>query len=258
MKKTILSFALLGLILLAGCSQLPQEQIDAARASLENAKASEAGKYVPEALKAALQKNEELTAELANQEDSLFKSYGRAEEIAKELLDASLKADEDARQAKENGRIEAQKVPIPKTELNPNQLWEPQAKYLLLSGWSASPEGELGQKYVWAVGERSSVQFWLDKSTMSGRLEFTAFPVTGPGIGEQKLEVWLNGQRVEQVVIEPRERPYVMELPAAAFKVGKNQFDLVPTVFASPKDMGTGADVRKLSVLFKRIALVTN
>jgi hypothetical protein len=64
----------------AGCASPPTERVDAARARVE-ALATDAATYAPDTLEQARQAVARLDAELAAQEGSFFKSYGRTEEL---------------------------------------------------------------------------------------------------------------------------------------------------------------------------------
>ncbi len=107
MRKVLVIVAALSLILLAACASVPQEQINAAKAAMDKAKAAGAEMYAPESLKAVTDKEAALNAELANQEGSLFKSYDLTAKLAQEMLDLATKAESDAVAGKEKAMTEA-------------------------------------------------------------------------------------------------------------------------------------------------------
>ena len=107
MRKLLVIVAALSLILLAACASVPQEQIDAAKAAMDKAKAAGAEMYAPESLKAVTDKEAALNAELANQEGSLFKSYDLTAKLTQEMLDLATKAESDAVAGKEKAKTEA-------------------------------------------------------------------------------------------------------------------------------------------------------
>lgn len=107
MRKVLVIVAAVSLILLAACASVPQEQINAAKAAMDKAKAAGAEMYAPESLKAVTDKEAALNAELANQEGSLFKSYDLTAKLAQEMLDLSTKAEADAVAGKEKAKTEA-------------------------------------------------------------------------------------------------------------------------------------------------------
>lgn len=107
MRKVLVIVAAVSLILLAACASVPQEQINAAKAALDKAKAAGAEMYAPESLKAVTDKEAALNAELANQEGSLFKSYDQTAKLAQEMLDLATKAEADAVAGKEKAKTEA-------------------------------------------------------------------------------------------------------------------------------------------------------
>jgi hypothetical protein len=107
MRKLLVILSGLILVILAGCASVPQQQIDAAKAALEAAKAAEVETYAPESLKAVMDKEAALNAELATQEGKLFKSYDLATQLADEMKQLAEKAKTDAVTAKELAKNDA-------------------------------------------------------------------------------------------------------------------------------------------------------
>jgi hypothetical protein len=110
MRKVLVIVAAVSLILLAACASVPQEQINAAKAAMDKAKAAGAEMYAPESLKAVTDKEAALNAELADQEGSLFKSYDLTSTLTAEMLDLATKAEADAVAGKEKAKTEANDV----------------------------------------------------------------------------------------------------------------------------------------------------
>jgi TonB family protein len=90
----------------AACSTRPTAEIDAAKASLDQASAS-AGRYAAGSLKAAQEANDALDAELAVQDAKWIKSYDRARELAESTRVASEKAMADATAGKARAEAES-------------------------------------------------------------------------------------------------------------------------------------------------------
>lgn len=107
MRKLLVILSGLVLVILAGCASVPQQQIDAAKAALEVAKAAEVETYAPESLKAIMDKEAALNAELATQEGKLFKSYDLTTQLADEMKQLAEKAKTDAVTAKEQAKNDA-------------------------------------------------------------------------------------------------------------------------------------------------------
>ena len=108
MKK--IAGSLLVLVLLMGlvaCAKPPQQEIDAAKASVDAAKAAEAATYAPDALKAATDKSAAVDAELAVQKDKWFKNYDLTKQLTGELKTLADKAKADAVAGKEKAKADA-------------------------------------------------------------------------------------------------------------------------------------------------------
>jgi len=93
----------------AGCAQVPQADIDAAKAAVEQATAAGAADYAPDSFRAAQDAQTALEAELAAQADkfSVTRSYAKATELAAALKTAGEKAAADAATGREAARNEA-------------------------------------------------------------------------------------------------------------------------------------------------------
>jgi chromosome segregation ATPase len=106
MRKLLILTLALGLAVAVGCSKPPQQDIDAANASLEAARTAGAQDYAPESLQQAEQAKQELDNELQAQQDKFFKSYSKAKELAANAKTAADKAAQDANTGKETMRQE--------------------------------------------------------------------------------------------------------------------------------------------------------
>ncbi|HSF99713.1 MAG TPA: hypothetical protein VLA20_01235 [Vicinamibacterales bacterium] len=109
--RSFAAFALVGFIsaAAAGCAQVPQAEVDAAKATVEQAAAAGAADYAPESFQAVQDAQTALDAELTAQADkfSLTRSYGKATELAAALKAAGEKAAADAAAGKEAAKAEA-------------------------------------------------------------------------------------------------------------------------------------------------------
>jgi hypothetical protein len=107
MKKVVVASLAVFVMMLWGCAQPPQQQIDEAKAALDVVVA-EAQTYAPEALKAAQDKAAALEAELAVQKGKLFKNYKLTTQMVDELKQLAETAKTDAEQAKAKAKAEAE------------------------------------------------------------------------------------------------------------------------------------------------------
>jgi hypothetical protein len=105
-NATLVGSVILGLALLAGCSKPPQEDIDAAKASLEQARTAGAQEYAADSFRAAEEAQANLETELKAQDDKFFKSYSRAGELARSAREAADKAAADAGSGRETAKTE--------------------------------------------------------------------------------------------------------------------------------------------------------
>lgn len=91
----------------AGCGAPPTTDVDAARASVDKARAGGASQYAPESLKAAQDAQAALDAELKAQDEKWVKSYDKTKELAAAAKTAGDRAANDAAAAKEKAEAAA-------------------------------------------------------------------------------------------------------------------------------------------------------
>lgn len=128
-------------LLFTSCAKPPQAEIDAAKASLEAAKAAQADLYVDADYQAV---NDSLNAVLAYvevQNSKLFKSFGKA----KEKL-VVIKADADGLIAKTEARKEQIKAEVATAETEVRTLLEENTKLL-----AKAPKGKEGKEAIEAI-----------------------------------------------------------------------------------------------------------
>jgi len=96
------------LVLMVGCAKPPQDQINAAQASLDAAKPL-ASEYAPDSLRAAEDAKAALDAELKAQEAkfALFRSYKKTDELVNDLKAKSEKAAADGKAGEEQAKNDA-------------------------------------------------------------------------------------------------------------------------------------------------------
>src|SRR5262245_22627027 len=104
MRKLLILTLALGLAAAVGCSKPPQQDIDAANASLEAARTAGAQDYASESLQQAEQAKQELDNELQAQQDKFFKSYSKAKELAASAKAAADKAAQDRSEERRVGK----------------------------------------------------------------------------------------------------------------------------------------------------------
>ncbi|HET9235363.1 MAG TPA: hypothetical protein VFP10_14615 [Candidatus Eisenbacteria bacterium] len=97
------------LVLVASCAKAPQEQVEAARASLQSARDAEAGTYASGAMANAEQQMAALDEEMKAQDGkfALFRSYGKSKELAAAAQAAADSAKTAAQEGKARARDEA-------------------------------------------------------------------------------------------------------------------------------------------------------
>ena len=100
----------LAMSMMIGCAKAPQQDMDAAKAALDAAKAAEADRYVPAQYNAVKDSVDAALAEVERQNSkfALFRSYGKAQTKLQEALTAATAAKEAAAVEKEKVRAEAQ------------------------------------------------------------------------------------------------------------------------------------------------------
>lgn len=99
-------------LVLAGCSEPPTTEIQAADAAVDQANAAEASEYAPESMQAVADARAKLDAELRAQEEkfSMLRSYDEAKKAADEVRAAAEKAEKDAVEARRLAREEAARL----------------------------------------------------------------------------------------------------------------------------------------------------
>lgn len=108
--RLIAAFSLvMVLVLVASCAKAPQEQAEAARASMQAARDAEAGTYASGAMANAEAQMAALDEEMKAQEGkfALFRSYGKSKELAAAAQAAADSAKTAAQEGKARARDEA-------------------------------------------------------------------------------------------------------------------------------------------------------
>jgi hypothetical protein len=95
--------------LIVGCAKVPQQELDAAKAALDAAKAVEADRYAPELYNAVRDSLNAINAEIEKQNSkfALFRSYSKAKNMLAAALTAANTAKETAAANKEKVKAEA-------------------------------------------------------------------------------------------------------------------------------------------------------
>lgn len=110
MRKTwMLVPVIVALVIVAGCSKPPQQEIDALSTAMDDARSAEASTYAADSYRAAEDAKAQLDAELKAQEEkfALFRSYSRAKELAAEAQAKANQAAADAEAGKARAMEEA-------------------------------------------------------------------------------------------------------------------------------------------------------
>lgn len=106
-KYALVALVVVATLVLAGCSKLPQAELDAARAAMDSATTADAATYAPEALGLAQETMRQVDAEIAAQETKLFKSYEKTAELIAQAETQAEAAQQAAVAGKEQARQEA-------------------------------------------------------------------------------------------------------------------------------------------------------
>ncbi|HQG45659.1 MAG TPA: DUF4398 domain-containing protein [bacterium] len=98
--------------LMLGCAKVPQQELDAAKAALDAAKAAEADRYVPELFNAAKDSLTAATAEIEKQNSkfALFRSFKRAKDLIAKVTTGANDAVAQAAVKKEEVKKEAEGI----------------------------------------------------------------------------------------------------------------------------------------------------
>lgn len=108
-RKILFGFAsIMMLVFLTGCGKVPQEQIDAARISIESAKASEADIYVPVEYSALQNEMNSIMTAIETENSKTFKNFKEQITQLNELAVSAGKIKENAAIAKEQLGVEVQ------------------------------------------------------------------------------------------------------------------------------------------------------
>lgn len=129
----------------------------------------------------------------------------------------------------------------------------PAAQPFLLDGWS-HPEGADGDRFVWAVGGRSSLRFFL---TTPGSRAFVVrcHPFRFPDAPVQIVSVRIGGERVASIPLEPGLAEYRWEVPAGVLREGYNRIDFEYAYDAAPADVLGTAGRRSLAVAWRELGI---
>jgi len=109
MKATRISWAVALALVLAGCAQVPQADVDAAKHALDEARQAQAAEYAPQSWTAAQDAESKLQAELDAQEQrwSALRSYTVASQLAASTKQAAERSRDEAMAGKEQAKNEA-------------------------------------------------------------------------------------------------------------------------------------------------------
>lgn len=124
------------------------------------------------------------------------------------------------------------------------------ARKHLSSGWFIDEEAD-GETFVWSEGQSSTLEFFLARP----RPLSISFRCAWFGPGEhQEMTVYLNGQHVALVTLQPGWQDYRLSLPANGLQAGSNrlQFDYAHTWVPAESDPES-PDRRELAVLWDQL-----
>lgn len=110
MQKSFLAIPILMATLLAGCSQPPTADLNAAKNAMEEARAAEADKYAPDEFNQAQSNFDAATKEITAQDNSFFltRSYSKAGQLLKDTQAKAQTAQTAAKDNKEKVKLEVE------------------------------------------------------------------------------------------------------------------------------------------------------
>jgi arylsulfatase A-like enzyme len=123
----------------------------------------------------------------------------------------------------------------------------PAARDHLAAGWGID-ETSGGTSIVWALGQRSSVDFFVG-APRPITLRARCWPLLVDGLPTQTARVILNGVPLEELSLSPQQAEYSVPVPAAALRAGLNRLDFAYAYTRRPIDLAAAArDPRPLAV----------
>lgn len=140
---TLTLFVVLALVMVIGCAKAPQQEVDAAKAALDAAKAAEADRYLPAEFNAVQDSLNAALAEIEKQNSkfALTRNYNRAKALLASVLTL-------ANQAKDQVAAKKEEVKAQATQLTTDlQAALDEAKKLL----KKAPRGKEGREALEAM-----------------------------------------------------------------------------------------------------------
>ena len=126
----------------------------------------------------------------------------------------------------------------------------------LVTGWSWDEGGGSDAPFVWGVGERSVVRFFLtEPRDLAVRLR--GRPLTFDGSTPQTVEILVDGRPTApatRLVLDPGLHSYTVTLPEDSLQAGFNTLDLRYAWARSPRELGISNDGRALAVAWYELA----
>jgi hypothetical protein len=115
---------------------------------------------------------------------------------------------------------------------------------------------EAGRTFAWVEGTNAEV-LMPRRSNRDAVLEIVCEPNLPRRESSQQMSVALNGSVLGTVDLHEGWQTVTLPAPSSAWLIGVNSLRLSFTNAVSPLEVGLGADARKLSVAFDRIAVRT-
>ena len=121
---------------------------------------------------------------------------------------------------------------------------------VLVSGWSGFEKTSEGDTFVWSQARQAKLTV-VDRGDGDRILRFRCWPFRFPGAGPQTATVFVNGAKIESLVLSDGSRVYTLVTPKAVWKEGPNEVRFDFAYAESPKDRIPGSiDARTLSAAF--------
>lgn len=125
----------------------------------------------------------------------------------------------------------------------------------LVTGWSWNERSaETGVSFVWSEGDASSLDLFLVEPRQV-RVEFVARPYPFPDGSPQAVEPRVSGRSLAEIELTAGFHRYAFDLPAQFLEPGWNRLTFAYRYLASPRELGQGADDRRLAVAWDRLQI---
>jgi arylsulfatase A-like enzyme len=123
----------------------------------------------------------------------------------------------------------------------------PAARRQLAGGWYPDEGGGGGPSFAWSEGDSSAIDiFLLEPRALEAELRWRAF--APPGSPDQWVEIAINGDPVASLEVGAGFATDRLALSADRLRAGRNRLGFRYRAPRSPRELGVGADWRRLAL----------